>query len=356
MLARVRRGLPDRETFAPLVANLYADLLINDRLQRQAALDMAGVYKAINVPLQTPLWKFYLRTYEILWSLPRGTLTELPLEDSLEADAGLAARVVRSFAQDWLDGAGRFAVLCLTYLLAEKTCDLKTACRAVGGWCDTISAGQGADDVPAGLIDIDSDEAGGILHPMFDPDLSGVDLGERGVDIIGKANALSSQGGSAGQCREPFEFGQILRALGLDMSDHDIAVRYYRERALPAILCRKGWMPGIWANPWSTSIGWRRCWPAPLSCRASLRGSASGEPAKGWIPKSGRSTWTCTSIAPAPCPTRSECSPRLLWREQSSRCLRCAWVRPCRLRCGAAQASTKPRAASYAMRCRCCAC
>ena len=34
LLARVRRGLPTVEAAAPLVANLYTDLLINDRLQR----------------------------------------------------------------------------------------------------------------------------------------------------------------------------------------------------------------------------------------------------------------------------------------------------------------------------------
>ena len=75
LLARTRRGLPNREHAAPLIANLYADLLINDRLQRQEDLDIAGVYQAItgDEP-QQPLWKFYLRTYEILWSLERVTL------------------------------------------------------------------------------------------------------------------------------------------------------------------------------------------------------------------------------------------------------------------------------------------
>ena len=236
MLARIRRGLPDREMFAPLIANLYADLLINDRLQRQAGLDIAGVYKAIRVPEQRPLWKLYMRTYEILWSLPRGTLAEPPLEPALEADAGLAARVVRSFARDWLEGAGRFAVLCLTYLLEDKAFDPKVWCRCVGGWCDTIGAGQGASEVPAGLIDIDPSEAGGIIHPMYDPELSGVDLDGQSADVIGRAGALNPEGGSPGQCREPFEYGQILRALGLDLSDHDIAVRYYRERAAPYLV------------------------------------------------------------------------------------------------------------------------
>ena len=43
LLARIRRGLPSRESHAPMVANLYTDLLINDRLERSADLDIAGV-------------------------------------------------------------------------------------------------------------------------------------------------------------------------------------------------------------------------------------------------------------------------------------------------------------------------
>src|SRR4030095_4668536 len=39
-----------------------------------------------------------------------------------------------------------------------------------------------------------------------------------------------------GQAREPFQFGEILRAAGVDISDHDGASRYYRERALPYLV------------------------------------------------------------------------------------------------------------------------
>jgi hypothetical protein len=237
LLARVRRGLPDRETFAPLVANLYADLLINDRLQRQAGLDMAGVYRTLRSPNQRPIWKLVMRTYEILWSLPRGQLAEEPIEERLELDASLAARVIRSYAREWLEGAGRFAVLCLPYLLQEEPANVLVLCGRCGGWCDTLGAGHGTAAVPAGLIDIDPDEGRGILHPMFDPEISGVSLPpEQVADRVGTGNFTSTLGGSPGQCREPFEYGEILRALGLDLSDHDIAVRYYRERAIPYLI------------------------------------------------------------------------------------------------------------------------
>ncbi|HND34574.1 MAG TPA: VWA domain-containing protein, partial [Myxococcota bacterium] len=42
ILARIRRALPGLERHAPMVANLYTDLLINDHLQRDFGLDMAA--------------------------------------------------------------------------------------------------------------------------------------------------------------------------------------------------------------------------------------------------------------------------------------------------------------------------
>ncbi|HJZ54752.1 MAG TPA: hypothetical protein VKE74_07315, partial [Gemmataceae bacterium] len=86
MLARVRRGLPQREDYAPLVANLYADLLINDRLQRQAGLDIAGVYRAITHGSSNRFWTLYLRIYEILWGRQRGSLAAGKFDDVLEGD------------------------------------------------------------------------------------------------------------------------------------------------------------------------------------------------------------------------------------------------------------------------------
>jgi hypothetical protein len=139
MLARMRHGLPTREHLAPLVANLYADLLLNDRLQRDAGLDMAGVYRALGGGETDRFWTLYMRIYEILWSLPRGTLAAGPGDGRLEADAVLGARLVRSFARDWLDGAGRFAALCLPYLLEDQGQGTR---RILRGWLDTEGCGH----------------------------------------------------------------------------------------------------------------------------------------------------------------------------------------------------------------------
>ena len=58
------------------------------------------------------MWSFYMRTYEILWSLERESLAGVAtLEPQIEADAQLAARLVRHYARDWLPGAGRYAAL-----------------------------------------------------------------------------------------------------------------------------------------------------------------------------------------------------------------------------------------------------
>src|SRR5262249_34696013 len=84
MLARMRRAFPTKEHLAPLVATLYADLFINDRLQRGANLDMAGVYKALAGPSKDGLWTLYMRIDEILWSLPKGTLTTGAIPDTVE--------------------------------------------------------------------------------------------------------------------------------------------------------------------------------------------------------------------------------------------------------------------------------
>lgn len=140
MLARMRRALPTKEALAPLVANLYADLLINDRLQRDAGLDIAGVYRVLARPDATDkMWTLYMRIYEILWSLPRGSLAAAKTDDKLEADAVLGARLVRSFARDWLDGAGRFAALCLPYLMEDDGAGIR---KILKGWLDTQNCGH----------------------------------------------------------------------------------------------------------------------------------------------------------------------------------------------------------------------
>jgi hypothetical protein len=232
MLARMRRALPSKEHHAPMIANLYADLLINDRLQRGANLRMADVYQTLGSDSTDKMWTFYMRIYEILWSLQKGILAKGEITTSLELDAQLGSRVIRAYAKDWLKGAGRFAALCLTYLLES---DGEQMQQIIKGWMDIRNAGAGA--IPEGLIDIDADELEGAIHPAMDDELAGIDSSsdtdkKQSSSILTVASNTPSQG----QQREPFEFGEILKGLGINLSPHELAIRYYRERAIPHLV------------------------------------------------------------------------------------------------------------------------
>jgi hypothetical protein len=236
MIARMRHALPTKETFAPFAANLYADLLINDRLQRSAGLDMAAVYRALNAQSMnkseraSATWALYMRTYEILWSIQKGHLGGGSGNRRLEGDAQLGARLIRSYSREWLDGSGRFAALLLPYLLEDDNISVEKFLR---GWMDTKGAGVGSSGVPAGLTGVDAGELEGAIHPSLDPELSGIDAPPTENQAPPQE---MEQKQSGGQFREPFEFGEILRSLGMPVNDHDAALAYYRERAVPHLV------------------------------------------------------------------------------------------------------------------------
>lgn len=236
LLARIRRGLPTLEGRAPMVANLYTDLIINDRLQRQSGLRLADIYRRLakkdaEDKGSGEVWNLYLRIYENLWALPVGDLGAHKGEERAEGDAWLGARLIRVYGNDWIEGAGRFATLLLHYLVE----DAKRPPQAIlGRLQDTANSAAGCE--PFGGIDIESDEIAGTLHPAEDPAITGIeeqsDQGSNGHSP--QAEVASRQ--SPGQAREPFEYGEILRGAGIQLSDHEIAVRYYTERALPYLV------------------------------------------------------------------------------------------------------------------------
>jgi hypothetical protein len=231
-IARMRRALPTVEQQAPMIANLYTDLLINDRLQRSASLRVDHVYRLIGSPDEPgAVWQVYLRIYEVLWSLPRGTLVPKQIPDALEGDAWLGARLVRSYARDWLDGSGRFAALMFPHLLEDQH-----SLARLQTLFDTKDAAVGGE--PAGLSDVDPEEEAGALHPALDPRLNGRGDAEEPTEPTTASAPGTGKPGprTQGQRREPFEYGEILRAAGLRLSDHEVAVRYYREQALPHLV------------------------------------------------------------------------------------------------------------------------
>lgn len=232
-LARMRWALPTVEQHAPMVANLYTDLLINDRLQRSANLRLAEVYLQLGKDEQASgaVWALYTRIYEILWRLERGSLKGGKIDDRIEGDAWLGSRLVRSFARDWLDGAGRFACLLLPHLLEDQASQAR-----LEKWFDTRNACNGGD--PTGLTVEDPDERSGAIHPAADPALTGESDAVE-TDQTQPTQAPQNVGKnqpSRGQHRQPFEYGELLRAVGINLTDHEIAVRYYRERAQPNLV------------------------------------------------------------------------------------------------------------------------
>jgi hypothetical protein len=224
LIARIRKALPTLERHAPMVANLFTDLLINDRLQRQAGLRMAEIYARLNDrghQTRSRLWMLYMGIYESLWMLDKGSLGGPRDDAGLEGDAWLGARLIRVYAGDWMAAGGRFARLLLPYLVEDVERD-----EALRRWHDTLSAAAGCN--PSGLQQIEPDEDDAI-HPAYDPRVTGSAVDAEPVD-----GAPARSGG--GQTREPFEYGEILRAAGLTLSDEEIAIRYYRERALPHLV------------------------------------------------------------------------------------------------------------------------
>jgi hypothetical protein len=240
-MARMLGGLP--RSVVGMCANLYADLLINDRLQRRAGVDIAAVYRKLAARAGTgtsAAWSVYSRTYEHLWRLPAGTLAPAALPAEQDADAQLLSRIVRAFAGDWLKGSRRFAVVMFRYFAADEEAKKGQTFEELG-LSDTKGAGQarpGAGDgdaVPDGLTSIDPSELlddDGFDDAIDDP------LGEKKAKKSGENREPTRQGkGTPGQnYREPFEYGQILKTLGLDLSDHEVTARYYRERALPQLI------------------------------------------------------------------------------------------------------------------------
>ncbi|CAN5239070.1 hypothetical protein BH11PLA2_BH11PLA2_09670 [soil metagenome] len=232
MLARMRVGLPTKEHLAPFISNLYSDLLINDRLQRSVGLDMSGVYLKLGSECRDRLWTLYMRTYEILWKLDRGTLTRGSIDERLNQDAQLGARLIRSYSRDWLDGAGRFAVLCLPYLLEDEAVRMQ---KLMAIWSDTRCAGSGA--IPDGLAEIDEGELTGAIHPADDPELSGVasSYTSRDANVVkGKADQTGVK--TAKSYRQPIEYAEVLKAAGVNIEPADLTARYYRERAIPHLI------------------------------------------------------------------------------------------------------------------------
>lgn len=242
LLVRITAGLPAMEHHAPLVSNLYTDLLINDRLQRGEELDMSAVYSALNVDSPNKLWSLYMLIYEALWNLPSGTLNKGNASEKARFDATLAAKIIRVYSKDWLDGAGRFAVLIAPYL--DKNLSPKDI-AALSPILDTRDAGAG-DTIPDGLSTAEPEEQDGAKHPSEDERLTGLGGmdGEDENDETKEGSEKSSPrgggeekvGGKKNLYRAPGKYTELMKSLGVKVSEDDLVINYYKELARPHLI------------------------------------------------------------------------------------------------------------------------
>ena len=242
LLARVTAGLPSMESHAPLVSNLYTDLLINDRLQRGEGLDMGAVYTALNMESPDKLWSLYMLIYETLWNLPPGTLNRGPAPQKARFDAILAAKIIRVYSKDWLDGAGRFAVLIAPYLDRALS---KKDMAALSPIMDTRNAGAG-DSIPDGLATAEAQEQEGATHPSKDKELTGIggmdgeeeeEGAKDGQDKSSPhAGGEETIGGKKNQYRDPTKYTELMKSLGVKVSEDDLVINYYKELARPHLI------------------------------------------------------------------------------------------------------------------------
>ncbi|MFF2832984.1 hypothetical protein ACFVSK_14585 [Cellulosimicrobium cellulans] len=262
LVARTRAGLVDQDQLAPLTANLWSDLLINDRLQRRAGIDLAGLWRALG-PGTSTVMQTVLRADEILWGLPRGDLTasDVPVA---EREATLVARLVRAYADDPVGGAAGFAALLRTLLASEAGSrataqDPRRRARPEHGDREArrrhlrrrrstlpqVVCGQDevAGAVPGGLA-TDPRAVEPVRHPALDPRVVG-DLG-LGADDDPPARPDTAQQvpgsdgegahDATGQALAPADYDATLRLLGLTTDAAASARRWYREHAAPLLV------------------------------------------------------------------------------------------------------------------------
>ena len=240
-MARIRKALREYEGEAGLILNLYTDLLINHRL-KAAGLAMEAIYARLRAaPGESvvagqgtepgkhagqnesadPLWNLYMRIYELLWSLSPRTLCESPGPE-MDGDAMVAAQVIRSFGSDVVRGSGMFAAICYYYIKESGTASARKIMQPL---LDADEAG--ADGIPDGLVDMDEGEEDECSYPEFD---------EHGNWIPPQEPDPESAGSARGQSRMPLDYYNTLKALGINVSQEEATIKYYREKSRPYLI------------------------------------------------------------------------------------------------------------------------
>tara|TARA_B100001939_G_scaffold344557_1_gene359210 strand:- start:2953 stop:4716 length:1764 start_codon:yes stop_codon:yes gene_type:complete len=233
-MARIHRALREYSGESGLILNLYTDLLINNRL-KSMGLAMDQIYIQLNRQTEKmdPLWKLYMRIYELLWSLSPGTLC--PDQDpEMEGDATVAAQVIRSFANDVVRGSGMFAAICYYYLKSDGTVATRKIMKPLLD-SEHITA---EDSIPDGLVEMQEGEEDECSYPDFDESGNWTPPGEAKGDADGTGipSESSNESRSGGQSRIPLDYFNVLKAMGVKVSEQEATNRFYREKARPYLI------------------------------------------------------------------------------------------------------------------------
>lgn len=223
-ISRIRKSLRELAGESAIILNMYTDLLINHRLQ-SFGLSMDQVYRRMRSSAADPLWDLYMRTYEILWKLPADSLCSV-VDEETEADAAVAAQVIRSFAADVVRGSGMFGAICYYYLKKNGSARARRNMEPMLDAEHSMEEGQ----IPDGLVESDEDEDAECSYPVFD------ESGEWKNPKDNEADKSESGSGGRGQTRMPLDYHQILEAMGIKISAEEAAMQYYREKARPYLV------------------------------------------------------------------------------------------------------------------------
>ncbi|MBI5486825.1 MAG: VWA domain-containing protein [Deltaproteobacteria bacterium] len=106
---------------------------------------------------------------------------------------------------------------------------------ALAPWFDTRDAGVGG-EAPDGLTELDEDEESGAIHPAEDPDLTGLGGPEEEEEGPAGGDGRELRGGRKHNYRAPSSYVELMRSVGVNLSEDELLRRYYRERARPHLI------------------------------------------------------------------------------------------------------------------------
>jgi hypothetical protein len=173
------------------------------------------------------LWVFYMRVYETLWKLPRGSLAGNVITREMDIDAGIAARIIRVFSQRWILGIKKLAYVFFKYFPLPDQTKKKSMPNFDIELIGEIDPNDLANSI-YGLTQISEDEA----KASGDSELSVYTFSENDFNPQEKP----TNSASLGQRRTPAEFGALMADLGIKIPPHKLAIQYYSELASPYLI------------------------------------------------------------------------------------------------------------------------